>query len=94
MGNKDCPIPPKNAMKVTSQSGITGTKPDSYFVIARTKDGLIPGMYNGTNATYAYAGKEQSTNEFNWIVVANVGTKKVHIEVRDMIFFENTRLST
>ena len=73
-------------MKVTSQSGITGTRPDSYIVIARTKDGLIPGMYNGSNATYAYAGKEQSTNEFDWIVVANLGMLKVQMKVNDMIF--------
>ena len=79
MDNKDCPIPPKNAMKVTSQSAITETKPDFYFVIARTKDGLIPGMFNGTNATYAYAGKERSTNEFNWIL-SEIKLLKMHVQ--------------
>ena len=72
--NKDNPLPPKNAIKVTSHSGITGTKPDFYFIIARTKDGQIPGMFNGTNAIYAYAGKERFASEFDWIVVGNVGT--------------------
>ena len=73
INNKDCSFSPKNAIKVTSPHGGTENKPDFYLVIARTKDGMIPGMSDGTKAFYAYGGREKSTSEFDWIVVENKG---------------------
>ena len=71
INNKDCSISPKNVIKVTSPLG--GTENKLYLVIARTKDGMIPGMSDGTKAFYAYGGREKSTSEFDWIVVENKG---------------------
>ena len=68
---KASPIPPENAIKVISSLDVKN--PDCYFVVARTKDGLIPGTSNGIEAFYAYGGKEHSTTEFHWIVVENIG---------------------
>ena len=73
MHNKDSPIPPENAIKVSYPEEIQTTKSDRYFIVARTKGGLIPGISNGHEAFYAYLGKEWATTDFEWIVVENFG---------------------
>ena len=73
VSNTDSLHPPTNALVAAYPQNNRDMVIAYYFIIAKSKYGLIPGFWNGQNAVYAYFGKENTTEDFDWIVLDNTG---------------------
>ena len=57
--------PPRNALVIAFPEATP-----YYLVVARSKFGQFPGFSKGNEAFYAFAGKEHTTRDFDWIVIS------------------------